>query len=212
MHISKYNPVLNGNPLKDETVYPIKKKSNRLALKHYWLSSNLPTGRRNLMLFEFGLVTGLRASDLVRLTWKQVYQDGYPRCHIYGEKDKKTGKLNHFLDIKPLYHKLALYRSYYIHNIFEYPIYMFPVLYHPLQHIKSHTLYLIMRKAGEKVGLNHLGSHTIRKTSGYIAFKQTYNLGYVMKKLNQSNPSITLRYIGLERESMDRITNSIHWF
>ena len=35
--ISKYNLILNGNPIKDENVYPIKKESDRMRLKNYWL-------------------------------------------------------------------------------------------------------------------------------------------------------------------------------
>ena len=212
MTVSKYDPIRRGNPIKNEIVEPVKKPADRQRLKNYWLHGHNQTGRRNWMIFRLGMVTGLRASDLVRLRWQQVYDDdNQPRPRIYNEKDQKTGKINHLLDIRPVHDDLVVYKDFVTSHVINNPTVMFPQLRNPRKSIQSHTLYKIMRKAGDDLGLNHLGSHSIRKTFGYIAYSQTHNLGYVMKKLNQSNPSVTLRYIGIERASINKITDSINW-
>ena len=204
---------MNGNPLKNENVIPIKKLSNIARLKNLWLNNpRSKIGRRNWMIFKLGIVTGLRASDLTRLTWRQVYDDsGNPRKYIIDEKDKKTGKINHYLYIAQAHDDLVLYRDWLRHNFQNSSYYMFPSSKNPKKHIVVHTLYYMMRNAGDKLGLEHLGTHSIRKTFGYIAYTQTHNIVYVMRRLNQSNPKVTLRYIGIDRESMEQISSKIHF-
>jgi integrase len=58
--------------------------------------------------------------------------------------------------------------------------------------------------AGEAVGLERVGTHSLRKTFGYHVYKRTGgNLGLVQKLLNHSSSADTLRYIGIDREQMD---------
>lgn len=211
--INKHNPILNGDPVLDENVRPIKKFSDIAKMKNYWLNSpRLKMGRRNWTLFKLGIVTGLRASDLVRLRWSQVFKDsGEPRTYIYDEKDKKTGKINHFLYIKQARDDLLLYRAWLSHQIKFTPTFLFPKHNDPRSHLVVHSLYFIMRSVGQVIGLKHIGTHSIRKTFGYIAYHETHNLTYVMKRLNQSNPDVTLRYIGIDRESMEAISSKLHF-
>mgnify|MGYP000162122356 CR=1 FL=1 len=61
---------------------------------------------------------------------------------------------------------------------------------------------------GEMVSV-HLSTHSMRKTRGYHVYKQTNNLALVMKMLNHSSPSVTLRYIGIDQEELDSISDSI---
>ena len=63
--------------------------------------------------------------------------------------------------------------------------------------------YRIIRNAGERVGINNLGSHTIRKTFGYWFYKETKDIVLLQKLFNHSNPSITLHDIGIEQDEID---------
>lgn len=63
-------------------------------------------------------------------------------------------------------------------------------------------------EVGEILGL-HLSTHSMRKTRGYHVYKQTNNLALVMKMLNHSAPKVTLRYIGIDQEELDLVTDSI---
>lgn len=204
----KFNPVTFGDIARDENVLPIKKRVDRLKFKKYWLNSKSKYGLRNWVIFCLGIVTGLRASDLVRLQWKQVYKpNGTPRSIIVGEKDKKTQKVNRFLDIKPLYRLLVKYNQWLDKNYRS--KWMFYKATRKNMHISSHYLYIIMRRAGDKLGFEHIGSHSLRKTMGFIAYHRTGDILYVMRKLNQSDPRITLDYIDCSAESMNHETERI---
>ncbi|MEA4872354.1 MAG: tyrosine-type recombinase/integrase, partial [Synergistaceae bacterium] len=61
----------------------------------------------------------------------------------------------------------------------------------------------ILSNAAEEVGLEHVGTHTLRKTFGYHIYMKTNNLGLVQKLLNHRSSIETLRYIGIEQEEMD---------
>lgn len=50
-----------------------------------------------------------------------------------------------------------------------------------------------------------IGSHSLRKTWGYIVYKETKDIALVMKVLNHSSPEVTLRYIGIEEENIQEI-------
>jgi integrase len=60
--------------------------------------------------------------------------------------------------------------------------------------------------AGEKIGLDNIGTHSLRKTFGYQVYKKTAgDLGLVQKLMNHSTSRITLRYIGIDKEIMDSV-------
>lgn len=63
--------------------------------------------------------------------------------------------------------------------------------------------YRILNGAAREVGLEKIGTHTLRKTFWYHMYKRTGNLALVQKLLNHSSSGDTLRYIGIEQEDMD---------
>ena len=56
---------------------------------------------------------------------------------------------------------------------------------------------------GEELNL-HLGTHSMRKTRGYHLYKKTKDIARVMKMLRHSSEGVTLRYIGITQEDVDR--------
>lgn len=56
---------------------------------------------------------------------------------------------------------------------------------------------------GEEVGLA-LGTHSMRKTRGYHLYKSTRDIARVMKMLRHGSESVTLRYIGITQDDVDR--------
>lgn len=50
-----------------------------------------------------------------------------------------------------------------------------------------------------------IGTHTLRKTFGYWAYKQGIDITLLMKIFNHSAPSITLRYIGITQEDINNV-------
>ena len=65
--------------------------------------------------------------------------------------------------------------------------------------------------AAHAVGVKgKIGTHTLRKTFGYHAYKQGVSLEIIQKLLNHSAPSVTLRYIGITKEELDNVYISIN--
>ena len=202
----------------DETVLPIKDKVDRDAFKRYWLGQfkskpKSSLGLRNCVIFQLGIVTGLRASDLTRLKFTQVYDEyGKVRDRIINQQDKKTGKKNMYLTLKPVTELLEQYYQWYV-NYYSENAFLFPSSRTNQQEpIKPHGLYMLLTRASKAINYKEpIGTHSLRKTFGYLAYNQTGNLQYVQKRLNHSSPETTLRYIGLDERTMNDITNSINF-
>jgi integrase len=64
--------------------------------------------------------------------------------------------------------------------------------------------YKILRKAAERFHLDEIGTHTLRKTFGYHFYQQTKDVAMLQEIFNHSSPAITLKYIGVNQDSMDR--------
>ena len=71
----------------------------------------------------------------------------------------------------------------------------------PLTRVQA---YNILKEVGEEFGVENLGTHTMRKTFGYHYYKKTKDVATLMKMFNHSDPSITLKYIGIIQDEMNR--------
>jgi|GEM_PF-2594064 len=56
---------------------------------------------------------------------------------------------------------------------------------------------------GEELRIG-LGNHSMRKTRGYHFYKSTNDIARVMWMLRHSSESVTLRYIGITQDEIDR--------
>jgi integrase len=65
------------------------------------------------------------------------------------------------------------------------------------------TVATAFQDVGEMVGI-HLGTHSMRKTRGYHLYKKTGRIEPIVKMLRHSSVAVTLRYIGIDQEQIDR--------
>lgn len=87
---------------------------------------------------------------------------------------------------------------------------LFPSIQHPDRHITEKQFYKIMSKVGNLLGINYLGTHTMRKTGAYRAYTQSnYNIALVMHLLNHSSEAMTLAYLGLDQASQETMLDKI---
>lgn len=147
---------------------------------------------RNYMLFVFGINTGLRIQDMLKLRVRDVKGD-----HII-MREMKTDKQK-WLKINPTLRR-ELKR--YIANKDDYD-YLFKSREGRNKPITRDMAYKIMRKAANEFGLVDIGTHTCRKTFGYHLYKKEKDITLLQKIFNHSNPEITLRYIGMDQDTMD---------
>ena len=106
--------------------------------------------------------------------------------------DQKTGKGN-TLYLKPVQQDLMLYHAWLIQQIMN-SEWLFTSTSHPDRHITEKQFYKVMARVGDLLGINYLGTHTMRKTGVYT--QSNYNIGLVMHLLNHSSEAMTLTYLG----------------
>lgn len=200
-----------------QLVLPIK-DSQILTQVLETLRDDFKYGRRNYTIFQVGKATLLRVSDVIALKKSDVFdEDGQIMKNAY-IVDKKTKKQN-TLYLRPVENDLLVYQNWLMRfqmknpnlNVYD-SKWLFPSFENPEKHIAAHTYYGIMSKVGDLLGLNYLGTHTMRKTGAYRVYEQSnHNIGLVMKLLNHSSEAVTLNYLGLDQESRERILDNINF-
>lgn len=151
---------------------------------------------RNYMIVFLGINSALRFSDLRRITVNMI-KDGYVIL-----RDQKTGKQNN-IKINP--RVLKIVRDYIKREGLSGDDYLFfsrKGLNRPITREQGYKI-LVSMKDGCHLHYN-VGTHTLRKTYGYWFYKQTNNIVALQRILNHSSPSITLIYIGMVQETVDK--------
>ena len=73
----------------------------------------------------------------------------------------------------------------------------------PLSRVQA---YRVLNDACRTAGLKEsIGTHTMRKTFGYWAYKEGMDISVIQKLLNHSSPGITLAYIGITQDDLDNV-------
>ena len=190
-----------------QIVLPIK-DSNVLKEVQDTLLHNFKAGRRNYTVFQVGKATLLRVSDVMKLRWADVLnENGTVRQNAFIH-DQKTGKAN-LLYLKPVQADLLAYQAWLQENHLV-SDWLFPSIQHSDRHITEKQFYKIMSKVGDLLGINYLGTHTMRKTGAYRVYTQSnYNIGLVMHLLNHSSEAMTLAYLGLDQASQETMLDQI---
>ena len=190
-----------------QLVLPIK-DSNILHEVQDTLLNNFRYGRRNYTIFQVGKATLLRVSDVLALRSNEIFaDDGIIKKNAY-IRDKKTDKPN-TLYLKPVNQDLIDYLQWLNENKIQ-SDWLFPSIKHPDRHITEKQFYKIMAKTGDLLGINYLGTHTLRKTGAYRVYTQThYNIGLVMSLLNHSSEAMTLKYLGLDQVSREQMLDKV---
>jgi site-specific recombinase XerD len=178
-----------------QTVQPIKDKAKIEAMKKILRASTL----RNELLFVLGINTGLRISDLLALNIGDV--STVDRLEL---REKKTNKKRTIALSKKTCRLIEQYLQR------ERPR---AKAHEPLFHsqkggkaISRQHAYDILNEAARAVGITgRIGTHSLRKTFGYFAYKQGIDLAMIQKLLNHSSQAETLRYIGITQEQMDEV-------
>ncbi len=167
-------------------VQPILDPEQIQQLKDYFKEKSL----RNYILFIMGINTGLRISDILKL--KVV------GSHI-SMREKKTGKQKRIQITAALKREL----KWFIEEREEQE-YLLQSRQGKNRPIGRSMAYKILSGAAAEFGLDEIGTHTLRKTYGYHMYMQTKNIALLMEIFNHSSEKVTLRYIGVNQDAMDK--------
>ena len=150
-------------------------------------------GQRNLLFFTIGTNCGLRISDILALNVRDVKG----KSHIQ-LTEIKTGKFKKF----PINIKLRpMIDNYTRDKELDEPLFV-TIFGNRLERVAA---YYIVRDACKAAGLEEkVGTHTLRKTFGYYHYKKNKDVAILQKIFNHSAPQITLRYIGIDQDQIDK--------
>ncbi len=170
-------------------VEPIRKKTDIRKVERFFRKRSF----RDLVLFDFGINSGLRVSDLLNLDVCDVKNKDYVSI-----RELKTGKYKQF----PLNRKMKklLYR-YTRHKFNQEPLFQSRWG----KRLDRTYVYRSLTRACKEVGITYkVGTHTMRKTFGYHHYQMFKDIAILQKIFNHKSPETTLRYIGINQDLINR--------
>jgi len=177
------------------TVNPIRNIKDIKKIKR-----KLKTHPRDLLLFTLGINNGLRISDLLNLKVGDV-KDLQPG-ETLDIREKKTGKNNVLMVNKETRKVLDVYLDEAGPGDEEYLFKSRKGVNRPIT--KSYVNQKV--KEWTKGMRGNYGTHSMRKTFGYIQ-RKNFGVGFevLCKRFGHSNPSVTMRYLGIEDKEVSGI-------
>ena len=192
------------------SVEPIRSKKEIRAMRLVLKGGSI----RNELLFVLGINIGLRISDILELKIRDIVLPDSTVKDSVSIKEKKTGKTKRFYFSRIVKKTIQEYLDSLEQIISEY--YIFQSRKGRNRPISRLQAYRIINQAAEMVGLvvrdqegkivkGEIGTHTLRKTFGYHAYKNGTDLVLLQDIFNHSSPSTTLRYIGITEEEKQEV-------
>ncbi|SHK42075.1 tyrosine-type recombinase/integrase [Desulforamulus aeronauticus] len=171
-------------------VQPIR---DRAIVKRY-KDEALKSGLRNYILITFQLNMGFRIGDVVGLKVKDV-----KGSHMILQEQKTGKSKTQFIP-----NELRVELDRYTQGMSD-EDYLFPSRQKngKYPHITTTQAYRIVKGIADKLGLEHFGNHSLRKTFGRFYYEETKDLVKLQKIFNHSSQSVTMEYIGLTQDEID---------
>lgn len=166
------------------------------------------------LVWKIGVNLALRVSDVLKITVDEAKK--YITTGNYKSKDKKTGKDNlvkiNENTLQALKQALELREKAKV-SVDN------PFLFVGEGNRTSNSITSISRQAVDKYFKRavddenldiHVGTHTMRKTWGNLAYAKGYKLEIIMKRLNHSSQDTTLLYLGITNKDMDEVVADLN--
>ena len=188
------------------TTQPIRQKEDISLMKKYFLEKK---EYRNYTLITLGVNTPLRISDMLLLTWQDVYIQNKNRWRRHITViEQKTGKTSIIALNKASIRALELL---YNDRKPSPTDYIFKSRNTENKPICRSRAYSIIRTAAEEIGLeDRIRCHSLRKTYGYHAWKNGVPPAVIMEIYNHSSIEITKRYLSINQDEKDSVTLSLN--
>ena len=188
----------------NKSVEPIREKKLIKSMQTYLKGKS----RRNLLLFNLGLNTGLRIGDILPLKVSDIMSESNNFKNYLVLHEEKTNKIKKIKlndkiksDLKSYISKEKLEFD---SNLFE--------SRNGEAAISYTQAYRVLKEASGSVGVQDFGTHSMRKTWGYWTYKTSkYNIGLIMDMFNHSSQSMTLKYIGINQDMHDEIYSKVQF-
>lgn len=151
-------------------------------------------GFRDSLLFQLGLATAFRVSDLLSLKKKHI-TDGFVRYTTQKTDHYKMVALNDSCRRKV---------EAYIEHMDDEQL-LFP--------IKRQWVHKMLKQAAEMVGLDkrYVSTHVMRKTSAYHFYHKTKDIVKTQELLGHKNSSETRKYLMINEEEVNKELVNMQW-
>ena len=181
---------------------PIRNKKYISKIAGYYLKRG---NIRNYSLIIMGVHTALRISDLLRLTWNDVYDFEAQRFYSHIRLvEQKTGKRKSIALNKEVIRALCLLAD--VTSKQKEGLFLFANNRKKHAAISRIQAYRIIRKAAEALGLPYrISCHSLRKTFGYHAWKKGVSPVVIMDIYNHTSFDVTRRYLGVCQDDRDKV-------
>ena len=192
-----------------KTTQPVRDIVELKKIKKYY--REVKPNKRNFLLIICGLNTALRISDILKLRWKDVYNENLLsfKSHI-DVKEQKTGKKttvfinNNLKEALASFLKDIIAKKGKLCNVMEQFIFIGQKSTDkPISRIQA---FRIISEAAKKCLLSHkVSCHSLRKTFGYHAWKKGVSPALLTSIYNHSSYKITTRYLGIDQDDRDEV-------
>lgn len=188
-------------------VQPIRDLEKISEVRAYLANKN----KRDELLFCFGIYTGLRISDMLTIKVKDVYGKDY--FYIIEQKTKRAKQRSKKYTVRkriPIVKKLKKLITNYCECL-KMTDYLFKSRQGKNRPITRVRAYDILRNAAQYCGLKEIGTHTLRKTFGYLVYHENdKDVALLQDIFNHSAPYITLKYIGVNQDAIDEAYSALN--
>jgi len=153
---------------------------------------NKKIAERDILMFLVGINTGLRISDILKLKVKYVKEKD--NFMIKEGKTKKKRVVNISMLRKEI--------DDYVKDKADHE-YLFKSQRgdRPISTVQA---YRILQQAGDYLGRDDIGTHTMRKTFGFHHYQRFKDVAILQEIFNHHAPSITMRYIGIRQDEINQ--------
>lgn len=177
-----------------ECVDAIKYNKQITLMKDYLYKQSL----RDYLFFVMGINTGIRINEMLQIKVKEVleenghikeyYNSGPEDQFIYLNKNVQLAIIA-YIKAENLKHEDFLFKS----RKSNMPI-------------SRQQAYRIINNSANEVGITgKIGTHTLRKTYGYHAYKKGIAISLLQRVFNHKTPAETYRYIGIDKNEIRKL-------
>ena len=186
-------------------VEPIRDKSKIQSVKLYLKGKDL----RSCAMFIVGINIALRITDLLSLKWRDVLKQNkrtFRDIEIYEGKTNKYRKIKLNKSARGILKELMESLEY-----FDMEDFIFKSREGENKPITRQQALNILKDAAKAVGITeNIGTHSLRKTWGYHAWKAGFSPAIIMETLNHSNLAVTKRYLGIQQDDINELYDQLN--
>ena len=190
---------------------PIRKAADIEKFKNYYRFQK--NNSRNYLMIVIGLNTALRVSDMLQLTWGDVYDFTNNRYKEHIRiTEQKTGKYTQIYIndsiIKALKYRMSELKK--INKTCKAKDYLFRSKKRNLPICRVQADRIIKEAAKESGITSVVSCHSLRKTFGYRAWKNGIEEALLVNIFNHSTYNVTKRYLGIDQDEKDEVFKNIN--